>query len=36
MELDLPAGNFSLRIAVCDLNSGHIGSMEVPLTVAAK
>ena len=36
MELDLPAGNFSLRIAVYDLNSGHIGSMEVPLAVAAK
>jgi VWFA-related protein len=36
MELDLPAGNFSLRIAVCDLSSGHIGSMEVPLAVAAK
>jgi len=36
MELDLPAGNFSLRIAVYDLNSGHIGSLEVPLQVAAK
>jgi VWFA-related protein len=36
MEVDLPAGNFSLRIAVCDLSSGHIGSMEVPLAVAAK
>jgi VWFA-related protein len=36
MELDLPAGVFSLRIAVYDLNSGHIGSMEVPLAVAAK
>ena len=36
MELDLPAGNFSLRIAVYDLNSGHIGSLEVPLAVAAK
>jgi VWFA-related protein len=35
MELDLPAGNFSLRIAVYDLNSGHIGSLEVPLQVAA-
>jgi len=34
MELDLPAGNFSLRIAVYDLNSGHIGSLEVPLQVA--
>ncbi len=36
MELDLPAGNFSLRIAVYDLSSGHIGSLEVPLSVAAK
>ncbi len=36
MELDLPAGNFSLRLAVYDLTSGHIGSLEVPLTVAAK
>ncbi len=36
MELDLPAGVFSLRIAVYDLNSGHIGSLEVPLQVAAK
>ena len=36
MELDLPAGAFSLRIAVYDLNSGHIGSLEVPLQVAAK
>lgn len=36
MELDLPAGVFSLRIAVYDLNSGHIGSLEVPLAVAAK
>jgi VWFA-related protein len=36
MELDLPAGNFSLRLAVYDLTSGHIGSLEVPLAVAAK
>lgn len=36
MELDLPAGNFSLRLAVYDLSSGHIGSLEVPLAVAAK
>ena len=36
MELDLPAGNFSLRLAVYDLNSGHVGSLEVPLQVAAK
>lgn len=36
MELDLPAGNYSLRLAVYDLNSGHIGSLEVPLSVAAK
>jgi hypothetical protein len=36
MELDLPAGEFSLRLAVYDLNSGHIGSLEVPLRVAAK
>jgi hypothetical protein len=36
MELDLPAGVFSLRLAVYDLTSGHIGSLEVPLQVAAK
>lgn len=36
LELDLPAGNFSLRLAIYDLNSGHIGSLEVPLQVAAK
>jgi len=36
MELDLPAGNFSLRLAVYDLSTGHLGSLEVPLAVAAK
>jgi VWFA-related protein len=32
--LDLPAGHFSLRIAVHDLNAGRAGSLEVPLDVA--
>lgn len=33
--LDLPAGRFSLRIAVRDLDAGRAGSLEVPVTVAA-
>jgi len=34
--LDLPTGPGSLRIAVQDLNAGRVGSLEVPLQVAAK
>jgi VWFA-related protein len=33
--LDMPAGHFSLRIAVHDLNADRAGSLEVPLDVAA-
>ena len=36
MFLDLPAGPDFLRIAVQDLRAGHVGSLEVPLQVAAK
>ena len=35
LPLDLPAGQFSLRIAVHDLTAGRAGSLEVPVTVAA-
>jgi VWFA-related protein len=35
MALDLPKGQFSLRIAVHDLAAGRAGSLEVPVTVAA-
>ncbi|MGB9146319.1 MAG: VWA domain-containing protein [Acidobacteriaceae bacterium] len=35
-EIDLPAGRIYLRVAVHDLRSGKIGSMEVPLEVAKK
>lgn len=35
-EIDLPAGDVYLRIAVHDLRSGKIGSMEAPLEVAKK
>jgi VWFA-related protein len=35
LPLDLPAGRFSLRIAVHDLAAGRAGSLEVPVTVAA-
>ncbi|MGA2170266.1 MAG: hypothetical protein ABSG62_18865 [Terracidiphilus sp.] len=34
LPLDLPAGQFSLRIAVHDLTAGRAGSLEVPVTVA--
>jgi VWFA-related protein len=34
-SLDLPEGQFSLRIAVHDLTAGRAGSLEVPITVAA-
>jgi hypothetical protein len=33
--LDLPAGRFSLRIAVHDLAAGRAGSLEFPVSVAA-
>jgi len=36
MFIDLPAGPCFLRIAVQDLNAGRVGSLEVPLQVAAK
>jgi hypothetical protein len=36
VPIDLPAGDNSLRIAVNDLNAGRTGSLEVPVTVAAK
>ncbi|HEY1161221.1 MAG TPA: hypothetical protein VGE83_11350 [Terracidiphilus sp.] len=36
LPLDLPTGEFSLRIAVHDLAAGRAGSLEVPVTVAAK
>ena len=35
LALDLPAGNSSLRIAIYDLDAGRVGSLEVPVTVAA-
>jgi VWFA-related protein len=36
MALDVPAAQTSLRITVQDLNAGRVGSLEVPLQVAAK
>jgi VWFA-related protein len=36
LPLDLPAGQFSLRIAVHDLAAGRAGSLEFPVLVAAK
>jgi VWFA-related protein len=36
LALDLPPGQFALRVAVHDLEAGRAGSLEVPLTVAAK
>jgi VWFA-related protein len=36
LAIDLPPGQFALRIAVHDLSAGRAGSLEVPLTVAAK
>ena len=35
-EIDLPAGEVWLRVAVHDLTSGRIGSMEIPLQTDAK
>jgi hypothetical protein len=36
VPIDVPAGQNSLRIAVNDLDTGRTGSLEVPVTVAAK
>jgi hypothetical protein len=36
MMIDLPLGEVFLRIAVRDLIAGKIGSLEIPLQVAAK
>jgi VWFA-related protein len=36
MAIDLPQGEYALRIAVHDLSAGRAGSLEVPLAVAAK
>lgn len=36
MEIDLPAGRIALRIAVRDMSSDRIGSLEVPLEIADK
>jgi VWFA-related protein len=36
MVIDLPQGQFSLRIAVHDLAAGRAGSLEVPLIVASR
>jgi VWFA-related protein len=36
MALDLPVGQFALRIAVDDVNGGRTGSLEVPLTIASR
>jgi VWFA-related protein len=36
LPLDLPVGQFFLRIAVHDLNAGRAGSLEFPVTVAPK
>jgi hypothetical protein len=35
-ELDLPEGQGSLRIAIHDIAAGRVGSLEVPVTVAAR
>jgi VWFA-related protein len=36
LPLDLPEGRLTLRIAVHDLAAGRAGSLEIPVTVAAK
>ncbi len=36
LAIDLPSGEFALRIAVHDLGAGRAGSLELPLMVAAK
>ncbi len=36
MAIDLPVGEYSLRIAVRDRVTEKIGSLEIPLTIAAK
>lgn len=36
LAIDLPMGQFSLRIAVHDVAAGRVGSLEVPVTVEPK
>ena len=36
LNLDLPVGQFTVRVAVNDLVGGHTGSLEIPVTVAGK
>ena len=36
LAIDLPAGEFALRIAVRDLSAEHTGSLEIPVMVAGK
>jgi hypothetical protein len=36
LAIDLPAGNLTLRLVVHDKASGQLGSIELPLTIAAK
>jgi VWFA-related protein len=36
LGIDLPQGEFALRIVVHDLSAGHAGSLEVPLAVVAE
>jgi hypothetical protein len=36
VALDLPAGNLALRIVVVDRAAGRAGSLEVPVTIAAR
>jgi VWFA-related protein len=36
LAIDLPAGQYFLRIAVHDKNADHVGALEVPVMVAAK
>jgi VWFA-related protein len=36
VALDLPAGNFALRIVVVDRAASRAGSLEVPVTIAAR
>jgi hypothetical protein len=34
-QIDVPAGDLFLRMGICDLVSGHIGTVEIPLQVSA-
>ena len=36
LAIDLPQGNLTLRLVVHDKSSGQLGSIELPLTIAAK